>query len=191
MPAKKETGRGAYEWVQGLVCTVVALVLLFTFVVRVVRVNGPSMRETLQDQDLVLLLSSWLCGGFQQGDVVVLQRKTFNGSKPIIKRVIATEGQTVDINFETGTVRVNGEILDEPYLREPTWIDEGMEFPLTVPEGCIFVMGDNRNNSDDSRNPALGPVDTRSVVGKAVVLLVPGLTAQTQSRDWSRVGVLN
>lgn len=191
MPAKKETGRGAYELVQTLVCAVLVLVLLFTFVVRVVQVDGESMRETLQDQDLLLVLDNWLCGDFQPGDIVILQEEDFNGGVPIVKRVIATEGQTVDIDFANGTVYVDGVELEEPYIREPTWTDEGAEFPLTVPEGCVFVMGDNRNDSDDSRNPSLGPVDTRSVLGRVLVLAVPGITAETQQRDWSRVGILN
>lgn len=191
MPAKKETGRGAYELVQTLVCAVLVLVLLFTFVVRVVQVDGESMRETLQDQDLLLVLDNWLCGDFQPGDIVILQEEDFNGGVPIVKRVIATEGQTVDIDFANGTVYVDGMELEEPYIREPTWTDEGAEFPLTVPEGCVFVMGDNRNDSDDSRNPSLGPVDTRSVLGRVLVLAVPGITAETQQRDWSRVGILN
>ncbi|WP_417044715.1 signal peptidase I [Dysosmobacter sp.] len=191
MPAKKETGRGAYELVQTLMCAVLVLVLLFTFVVRVVQVDGESMRETLQDQDLLLVLDNWLCGDFQPGDIVILQEEDFNGGVPIVKRVIATEGQTVDIDFANGTVYVDGVELEEPYIREPTWTDEGAEFPLTVPEGCVFVMGDNRNDSDDSRNPSLGPVDTRSVLGRVLVLAVPGITAETQQRDWSRVGILN
>lgn len=191
MPAKKETGRGAYELVQTLMCAVLVLVLLFTFVVRVVQVDGESMRETLQDQDLLLVLDNWLCGDFQPGDIVILQEEDFNGGVPIVKRVIATEGQTVDIDFTNGTVYVDGMELEEPYIREPTWTDEGAEFPLTVPEGCVFVMGDNRNDSDDSRNPSLGPVDTRSVLGRVLVLAVPGITAETQQRDWSRVGILN
>lgn len=191
MPAKKETGRGAYELVQTLMCAVLVLVLLFTFVVRVVQVDGESMRETLQDQDLLLVLDNWLCGDFQPGDIVILQEEDFNGGVPIVKRVIATEGQTVDIDFANGTVYVDGVELEEPYIREPIWTDEGAEFPLTVPEGCVFVMGDNRNDSDDSRNPSLGPVDTRSVLGRVLVLAVPGITAETQQRDWSRVGILN
>lgn len=192
MPAKKQTeGRGAYEWVQALVCSVLTVVLIFTFVVRIVRVSGESMRETLQDQDMLVVLNNWLCGTYEQGDIVILQRDDFYGGEPIVKRVIATEGQTVDIDFDAGVVYVDGTALEEPYTREPTWTQEGTEFPLTVPEGCIFVMGDNRNDSDDSRDSALGPVDTRCVLGRALLLAVPGPTADTDQRDWSRVGILN
>ena len=189
MPEKKQTeGRGAYEWVQALVCSVLTVVLIFTFAVRIVRVSGESMRETLQDQDMLVVLNNWLCGGYEQGDIVILQRDDFYGGEPIVKRVIATEGQTVDIDFDAGVVYVDGTALEEPYTREPTWTQEGTEFPLTVPEGCVFVMGDNRNDSDDSRDSALGPVDTRCVLGRALLLAVPGPTADTEQRDWSRVG---
>lgn len=192
MPEKKQTaGRGAYEWVQALVCSVLTVVLIFTFAVRIVRVSGESMRETLQDQDMLVVLNNWLCGGYEPGDIVILQRDDFYGSEPIVKRVIATEGQTVDIDFDAGVVYVDGAALEEPYTREPTWTQEGTEFPLTVPEGCVFVMGDNRNDSDDSRDSALGPVDTRCVLGRALLLAVPGPTADTEQRDWSRVGILN
>ena len=122
---------------------------------------------------------------------MILQRDDFYGGEPIVKRVIATEGQTVDIDFDAGVVYVDGAALEEPYTREPTWTQEGTEFPLTVPEGCVFVMGDNRNDSDDSRDSALGPVDTRCVLGRALLLAVPGPTADTEQRDWSRVGILN
>ena len=192
MPEKKQTeGRGAYEWVQALVCSVLTVVLIFTFAVRIVRVSGESMRETLQDQDMLVVLNNWLCGGYEQGDIVILQRDDFYGGEPIVKRVLATEGQTVDIDFDAGVVYVDGTALEEPYTREPTWTQEGTEFPLTVPEGCIFVMGDNRNDSDDSRDSTLGPVDTRCVLGRALLLAVPGPTADTEQRDWSRVGILN
>ena len=192
MPEKKQTeGRGAYEWVQALVCSVLTVVLIFTFAVRIVRGSGESMRETLQDQDMLVVLNNWLCGGYEQGDIVSLQRDDFYGGEPIVKRVIATEGQTVDIDFDAGVVYVDGTALEEPYTREPTWTQEGTEFPLTVPEGCIFVMGDNRNDSDDSRDSTLGPVDTRCVLGRALLLAVPGPTADTEQRDWSRVGILN
>lgn len=189
MPEKKQTeGRGAYEWVQALVCSVLTVVLIFTFAMRIVRVSGESMRETLQDQDMLVVLNNWLCGGYEQGDIVILQRDDFYGGEPIVKRVIATEGQTVDIDFDAGVVYVDGTALEEPYTREPTWTQEGTEFPLTVPEGSIFVMGDNRNHSSDSRSSDLGTVDTRYVIGKAVFLLFPGADEATGQRDFGRIG---
>lgn len=191
MPAKKQTeGRGAYEWVQALVCSVLTVVLIFTFVVRIVRVSGESMRETLQDQDMLVVLNNWLCGTYEQGDIVILQRDDFYGGEPIVKRVIATEGQTVDIDFDAGVVYVDGTALEEPYTREPTWTQEGTEFPLTVPEGSIFVMGDNRNHSSDSRDASLGTVDTRYVIGRAVFLAFPGADETTGKRDFGRIGLI-
>lgn len=186
----EQRGRGAYEWVQTLVCSVLAVVLVFTFAVRGFWVDGQSMRETLQNGDLLLILNDHLCGGYQPGDIVVLRKASFRDGKPLVKRVIATEGQTVDIDFEAGIVYVDGEALEEDYIREPTWTPEGLDFPVTVPEGHIFVLGDNRNNSSDSRHKDLGPIDIRMVTGKAVFLMVPGVTADLGAREWSRVGSL-
>lgn len=188
---KERTDRGAYEWVQAVVCSVLAVVLLFTFLVRVVGVDGESMRETLQERDRLLVLNGYLCGDYRQGDIVIFRRADFEDGEAIVKRVIATAGQTVDIDFEAGVVYVDGQPLKEPYTREPTWLSEGLEFPVTVPEGCVFLMGDNRNDSKDSRYADLGPVDTRCIIGRAVLLFLPGKTAGTERRDWSRIGFLN
>ena len=187
---KKQPGREAYEWVQTLVCSVLAVVLVFTFVVRGFRVDGPSMRETLQDGDILLILNDHLCGDYQPDDIVILRKASFRDGKPIVKRVIALAGQTVDIDFGAGIVYVDGKALEEDYIRESTWTPEGLEFPVTVPEGHIFILGDNRNNSSDSRHRGLGPIDTRMVMGKAVFLVVPGVTADLGTREWSRVGSL-
>lgn len=184
-------GRGLYEWVQALVCSVLTVVVLFTFAVRIIGVSGPSMKETLQNGDMLLVLDGWLCRGYGRGDIVILQKPGFHSGMPIVKRVIAAAGQTVDIDFDSGTVYLDGEALQEDYIREPTFLDEGLEFPLTVPAGCIFVMGDNRNESDDSRDPDLGPVDVRSVIGRAFLLALPGAAEETGRRDWSRIGMLN
>ena len=187
---KKQPGREAYEWVQILVCSVLAVVLVFTFAVRGFRVDGPSMRETLQDGDMLLVLNDGLCGDYQPGDIVILRKASFRDGKPIVKRVIATEGQTVDIDFSTGSVYVDGVLLKEDYINELTFTEEGTEFPLTVPEGSIFVMGDNRNHSNDSRDSRLGTVDSRYVIGKAVVLAFPGPDIVMGKRDYSRIGVI-
>ena len=180
----------AYEWVQTLICSVLAVVLLFTFVGRVVVVDGESMRETLQDHDLVLLLNGTLCREYEAQDIIVLSKETFKGGAPIVKRVVATEGQTVDIDFSVGIVYVDGEALEEEYIREPTWTSEGLEFPVTIPEDHVFVLGDNRNDSSDSRHIDLGPIDERMVIGKAFFLAVPGKMAETGVREWSRVGLI-
>ena len=170
-------------------CSVLAVVLLFTFVIRLIGVDGHSMVPTLQDGDRLLVLSSLLYDDYAYGDIVVLRKSEFL-EEPIVKRVIATEGQTVDIDFESGSVYVDGTLLDEPYVNELTFLQEGTEFPLTVPEGCIFVMGDNRNHSSDSRDARLGTVDTRYVIGKAVFLAFPGTDEDSEKRDFGRIGVI-
>ena len=189
-PARdRQEGRDLYEWVQALVCSVLAVVLLFTFVIRLIGVDGHSMVPTLQDGDRLLVLSSLLYDDYAYGDIVVLRKSEFL-EEPIVKRVIATEGQTVDIDFESGSVYVDGTLLDEPYVNELTFLQEGTEFPLTVPEGCVFVMGDNRNHSSDSRDARLGTVDTRYVIGKAVFLAFPGTDEDSEKRDFGRIGVI-
>lgn len=183
-------GRDMYEWVQALVCSVLAVVLLFTFVIRLIGVDGHSMVPTLQDQDRLLVLNSMWYHDYQYGDIVILRKNGVFDNDPIVKRVIATEGQTVDIDFSSGSVYVDGALLNEDYINELTFEEEGTEFPLTVPEGSIFVMGDNRNHSNDSRDSRLGTVDSRYVIGKAVFLVFPGADIVTEKRDFSRIGVI-
>ena len=184
---EKEEGRELSEWAQALACSVLGGVLPFTFVIRLIGVDGHSMVPTLQDGDRLLVLNAMLDNDYEYGDIVVLRKDTFL-EEPIVKRVIATEGQTVDIDFVSGAVYVDGELLEEDYINEPTYVEEGTEFPLTVPEGSIFVMGDNRNHSSDSRSSDLGTVDTRYVIGKAVFLLFPGADEATGQRDFGRIG---
>ena len=187
---ERQPGRSVYEWVQALVCSVLAAVLLFTFGVRIVGVSGASMRETLQNGDMLLVVNGLLCREYKQGDIVIAAKSSFENGEPIVKRVIATEGQTVDVDFVNGVVSVDGTALSEPYIREETHLSEGTEFPLTVPEGCVSLMGDNRNDSRDSRDPLLGAVDTRNLIGRAVFLLVPGETTGLEEREWNRIGSL-
>ena len=186
---EKNKGRDLYEWVQALVCSVLAVVILFTFVIRLIGVDGHSMVPTLQDGDRLLVLNSMLYDDYKYGDIVVLRKETFL-EEPIVKRVIATEGQTVDIDFDEGVVYVDGQALEEDYINERTYLEEGTEFPLTVPEGSIFVMGDNRNRSSDSRDSRLGTVDARYVIGKAVFMAFPGADEVTGKKDLKRIGVI-
>ena len=186
---KKDSGRELYEWVQALVCSVLAVVLLFTFVIRLIGVDGHSMVPTLQDGDRLLVLNSMLDDDYRYGDIVVLRKDTFL-KDPIVKRVIATEGQTVDIDFSTGSVYVDDALLKENYINELTFLEEGTEFPLTVPENSIFVMGDNRNHSSDSRDSRLGTVDNRYVIGKAVFLAFPGFDQYSGERSFGRIGAI-
>ena len=186
---QREGGRELYEWVQALVCSVLAVVLLFTFVIRLIGVDGHSMVPTLQDGDRLLVLNSMLDDDYRSGDIVVLRKDTFL-KDPIVKRVIATEGQTVDIDFSTGSVYVDDALLKENYINELTFLEEGTEFPLTVPENSIFVMGDNRNHSSDSRDSRLGTVDNRYVIGKAVFLAFPGFDQYSGERSFGRIGAI-
>lgn len=181
--------RDLYEWVQALVSSVLTVVLLFTFVIRMIGVEGHSMLSTLQEGDRLMVLSSLLYHDYQYGDIVIVRKDSF-GENPIVKRVIATGGQSVDIDFNAGGVYVDGKLLDEPYIRELTFTQEGNTFPLTVPEGSIFVMGDNRNASTDSRSSRLGTVDTRYVIGRAVFLAFPGRDFETEERCFNRIGFL-
>ena len=186
---QRENGKDFYEWVQAHVCSVLAVVVLFAFVIRLIGVDGHSMVPTLQDRDRLLVLNSMLYDDYKYGDIVVLRKDTFL-EEPIVKRVIATEGQTVDIDFSSGSVYVDGLLLKEDYINELTFLEEGTELPLTVPEGSIFVMGDNRNHSSDSRDSRLGTVDCRYVIGKAVFLAFPGPDAYTGERSFKRIGVI-
>jgi len=164
------------------------LVLLLLF--RVVIVSGASMNNTLIDGDYILLLGNILYQSPQQGDIIVASKDSFKGGEPIIKRVIATEGQQVDIDFDAGIVYVDGIALDEPYTLTPTNLEEGMQFPLIVEEGCVFAMGDNRNKSKDSRSPEIGQIDIREILGKGIVLMLPGSEGGMVKPDFSRIGVI-
>ena len=169
------------------------IMIVFLFLFRVVIVSGSSMYSTLWNGDLLLVTGSVLYSDPEPGDIVVASKDSFNFGEPIIKRVIATEGQTVDIDFETGIVYVDGVALQEPYTYTPTNVQEGIEFPITIAEGCIFAMGDNRNGSRDSRDPSIGMIDTREVLGKALFLLFPGSGEKKNAapRDFHRIGALN
>ena len=161
-----------YFWLQALVMVLVALILIFTFIGRIIGVDGSSMYPTLHHGDMLLLQSIGYTP--KQGDVVVLTKEFDAADGPIVKRVIAVGGQHVDIDYAAGTVSVDGQVLNEPYIneamREPYY--ENLT-SVDVPEGSIFVMGDNRNNSSDSRDVTLGTVDERYVLGRALWVLLP------------------
>ena len=171
------------DYVEIFVFAVCAVLLVFSFFVRVCRVDGPSMNNTLIHNEI--LITSNISYKPQQSDIIVFhqtneQRNVFN--EPIVKRVIATEGHFVKIDFENSIVYVSGDdafdasdILDES---EYVFIDGGRYYmngtmETYVPEGKIFVMGDNRNHSSDSRSESIGLVDTRRVLGKVVLRIFP------------------
>lgn len=163
-----------YHWLQTLVPVCVVIVLCLTLVGRITAVDGDSMYPTLHDGDLMVVQSLGYTP--QPGDVVIFSKpfRTFHGA--IVKRVIAVGGQTVRIDYMAGTVTVDGQLLEEPYLAQAMaipWYDNSPVVEVTVPEGELFVMGDNRNGSNDSRDPELGTVDTRYVLGRAVLILAP------------------
>ena len=164
--------------------------LIYIFCFRTVVVVGGSMYDTLVNGDRLLLVSNLLYRNPERGDIIVASKDSFRSGECIIKRVIATEGQLVDIDFETGTVFVDGVAIDEPYLHTPTVNPEGVIFPVTVPEGCLFVMGDNRKDSQDSRSPSIGFIDEREILGKAIFLMLPGLDEEWNVRDFNRIGVI-
>lgn len=170
-----------FDWLEVLVHAIIAVVICFSFLFRIATIDGPSMQNTLQDGERVIISNLFYTP--QVGDIVVISRNkensvyTMNESNtPIIKRIIATEGQTVDIDFNEGIVYVDGIALDEPYTRTPTNLKWDIQFPVTVDEGCVFVLGDNRNDSIDSRSSSIGEygmIDTRYILGHAVYRVFP------------------
>ena len=128
---EKSTESGSIlEYLHDVVYILALLLVVFTFCMRVVIVSGSSMFSTLVDGDYLLLINRPLCGELERGDIVVASMERFKDGEPIVKRVIATEGQTVDIDFRAGVVYVDGEALTEDYIHTPTHLSEGMEFPL-------------------------------------------------------------
>lgn len=174
---KKAEGRFSSElfsWGESLMAVLIFFVVVFTFFVRLIGVDGTSMYPTLQDHSIMLV--SNLGYTPEKGDIVIVRKEGFYSDQPIVKRVIATGGDTVDIDPVTGDVIVNGEVLDEPYILEKINTLERMgdlSYPQTVPEGCIYVLGDNRNGSTDSRWSSLGMVDERYVLGHVLSVVFP------------------
>lgn len=164
----KKTKLNIFEVFEAGVAAIVVVTVLFLFCFRVFSVDGPSMKPTLQPDDRVVV--SGVGYKAQQGDIVVLSGAG-SDQKPIVKRVIAVAGDVVDINFTTGVVTVNGK--EEHFTDELTTQQADIAFPLTVPEGTVFVLGDNRGVSLDSRSSRVGCVDERKIVGKVLFRFYP------------------
>lgn len=159
-----------YDAVATLETAVIILILLFSLVLRPAAVIGNSMLPSFSGGDRVACVHSF--SGYERGDVIIISHAT-RKDESIIKRVIAVGGDTVDIDFYKGTVSVNGQVLDEPYVNTPTNLSYDMTFPVTVPEGKLFVLGDNRNGSLDSRSTDIGFINENKVLGKVVFRFYP------------------
>lgn len=167
---KKGVLNSVFEWAEEFVIAIVAIFIIFTFIFRIITVDGESMEPNYLNGNRVLVSSNSM--NITQGDVVIIVN-VLDG--PIIKRVIATEGQTIDIDENSGSVIVDGQVLDntqfgvENGITFPAYSNYiATEFPATVPEGCVFVLGDNRTVSKDSRYSEVGMIDERNILGKAI-----------------------
>ncbi len=171
---KFKIAREIYDWVEIFVFTITAILLVFTFLIRIAYVDGPSMNHTLHDKEMLAVSNLFYTP--KNGDIVVFQSPDSGIEGGLVKRVIATEEQTVDIDFSTWTVTVDGVEIDEPYVNYEigTFMRRyDIQFPVTVPKGCVFVMGDNRNHSNDSRSSQIGFVDTRFIFGRVLFRITP------------------
>lgn len=166
-----------YEWVEAIVIGIALVFFLFTFIVSGYTVQGISMNPTLNDDDRLII--SLIYPNPKQGDIVVFSQPNHlneeEDTKRLFKRIVAVEGDLVDIDFETGIVYLNGKALDEPYVMEPTYTNgvAPMNFPMRIEKGNVFVMGDNRNQSRDSRDQSVGQVDVRYLKGRAIMKFWP------------------
>ena len=194
---KKEGWQGTVLlYLHDLVYLLAGLILVFLLLFRVVVVSGRSMNSTLLDGDYLLLLSNTFYQDPQQGDIIVASKESFDNGAPIVKRVIATEGQWVKIDRESHMVYVGDTEatmipIDEPYIRGVTLPRDMTEEPVMVPEGCLFVLGDNREVSLDSRSSKIGFIDKREVLGKVFFLFLPGTNYGEEKQDFGRIGVVS
>ena len=163
--------RDTYDWIQCLISALIVCVLVFVFIFRVIDVKGTSMVPTLNNQDKMLV--SGLLYKPKAGDIVVFKKDEYDPEKALVKRIIATEGQKINIDFDKGIVYVDEVPIEEDYINDITTTKLDFIGPKTVPEGCVFVMGDNRNMSTDSRKAEIGMVDSRLIIGKVYCILFP------------------
>ena len=168
---QEKSRREIYDWIYCLSVALIICVVIFAFFIRLIDVRGTSMNPTLNNNDKMLV--SGLFYEPKVGDVVVFKKDEYDPERALVKRVIATEGQVINMDFDRGIVYVDGVPLEEDYIMEPTTNKIDFIGPQTVPEGCVFVMGDNRNASTDSRKKEIGMVDTRLILGKAYAVVYP------------------
>ena len=159
-----------FDTVEFLAYALIVGVIALCYVYNIVRVNGTSMLNTLHDGDIAIVNKFFYTP--KDSDVVVIKKGQYL-NEPLIKRVIATQGQTLQINFSYGTVTVDGKVLEETYIREPMWLRGDNVIPSVIPDGYTFVRGDNRNHSSDSRFRNVGLIDNNDVVGKAILIVSP------------------
>ena len=171
LPADVRARKETYDWIQCLIVALIICVILFIFFIRIIDVSGTSMNPTLLNGDKMLV--SDLFYRPKAGDVVVFKTDNYDPDKALVKRIIATEGQEINIDFENGIVYVNGDPIQEDYINELTNTKLDFIGPQTVPEGCVFVMGDNRNASTDSRKKEIGMVDERMILGRVYCVIFP------------------
>ena len=163
--------KDTYEWIECFAFALIICIVIFIFFVKIITVKGSSMNPSLFDTDKMIV--SDLFFKPEPGDVVVFKTDSYDPDKALVKRVIATEGQVVNIDFDKGEVIVDSEVISEDYIAEATHNKLDFIVPQTVPEGCVFVMGDNRNASNDSRDKRIGMVDERLILGKAYRIIYP------------------
>jgi len=172
----KETGtcdssgvKATYEWYNSIIVAVSIVVIMLTFFFRLVNVDGTSMQQTLQDKDRVLVSNLFFTP--KSGDVIIISHGEVY-DKPLVKRVIATEGQSLKIDFQEQVVMVDGIVIDEPY-KYTAMSEGGANIPTVIPKGKIFVMGDHREVSMDSRHKDIGLIDAENVLGKVYYVMFP------------------
>ncbi|MBQ3803423.1 MAG: signal peptidase I [Oscillospiraceae bacterium] len=171
LPPDQQARLDLYDWIQSLMVALVICVSLFIFAVRVIDVSGSSMVPTLRDGDKMIV--SDLFYKPKYGDIVVFKTDQYDPDRALVKRVIATEGQEISLDFDRGVVYINGSPIEEDYIAELTTTKLDFIGPQTVPKGCVFVMGDNRNASTDSRKKEIGMVDERMILGRAYYVVFP------------------
>ncbi len=170
-PDPDASSKELYDWIYCLIVALIVCVLLFVFVIRLIDVVGTSMNPTLFENDKMLV--SGLFYKPKVGDIVVFKKDEYDPNKALVKRVIAVEGQEINMDFENGIVYIDGKAISEPYISDFTYTKLDFIGPKKVPEGCVFVMGDNRNASIDSRKKEIGMLDTRLILGKAYFVVYP------------------